>query len=71
LAPDIRVNCVIPHGVKHNQGKEFESNFNKMSPLGRMMDKSELNGLIKYLCSDESRYMTGSVLMIDGGWSIW
>ena len=71
LAPNIRVNCIIPHGVKNNQGKEFESNFNKMSPLGRMMDKSELNGLIKYLCSDDSSYMTGSVLMIDGGWTIW
>ncbi len=71
LAPDIRVNCVIPHGVKHKQGHEFEERFKKLSPMNRMMDKSELNGLIEYLCSDNSSYMTGSLIMVDGGWSIW
>jgi len=71
LAPGIRVNCVIPHGVKHKQGRDFEDRFKKLSPMKRMMDKSELNGLIEYLCSDNSAYMTGSILMVDGGWTSW
>ncbi|MEI7983196.1 MAG: SDR family oxidoreductase [Bacteroidota bacterium] len=71
LAPGIRVNCVIPHGIKHEQGHDFEERFKKLSPMNRMMDKSELNGLIEYLCSDNSSYMTGSIIMVDGGWSIW
>ena len=71
LAPRIRVNCVVPHGVKHNQGEDFEKIFAKFSPMKRMMDKGEVNGIIEYLCSDKSEYMTGAVLMIDGGWSVW
>ena len=71
LAPRIRVNCVVPHGVKLNQDGDFEKKFSSFSPMKRMMDKTEVNGIIEYLCSDKSTYMTGSILMIDGGWSIW
>jgi len=71
LAPDIRVNCVVPHGIKSMQGEDFENRFKKLSPMKRMMDKSELNGLIEYLCSNNSSYMTGSIIMVDGGWSVW
>ncbi|NQU32512.1 MAG: SDR family oxidoreductase [Bacteroidetes bacterium] len=71
LAPRIRVNCVVPHGVKLNQGEDFEKKFSSFSPMKRLMDKTEVNGIIEYLCSDKSTYMTGSILMIDGGWSIW
>jgi NAD(P)-dependent dehydrogenase (short-subunit alcohol dehydrogenase family) len=71
LAPKIRVNCVVPHGVENNQGSEFEEKFNQFSPLGRMMRKDELNGLLEFLCSEKSTYMTGSILTIDGGWTIW
>ena len=42
-----------------------------MTPLGRMMDKSEIIGIILYLSSDLSRYSTGSVFSIDGGWTAW
>lgn len=71
LAPKIRVNCIVPGGVEHQQGKHFKKYYSEKTPMGRMMYKEELNGLIKYLCSDESRYMTGSILHCDGGWTAW
>lgn len=40
----------------------------KRTPLGRIGEVSELLGLAVYLASDESAYMTGSILNIDGGW---
>lgn len=71
LAPRIRVNCVVPHGVENNQPEEFEKRFIQLSPMKRMMRKDELNGLIEYLCSDKSSYMTGSIITLDGGWTAW
>jgi NAD(P)-dependent dehydrogenase (short-subunit alcohol dehydrogenase family) len=36
-----------------------------------MMKKNELNGIIEYLCSENSSYVTGSNFVIDGGWTAW
>jgi NAD(P)-dependent dehydrogenase (short-subunit alcohol dehydrogenase family) len=71
LAPGIRVNCIAPHGIENNQGESFQRNFNKRSPMKRLMKKDELNGLVGYLCSEQSTYMTGATLFIDGGWTSW
>jgi NAD(P)-dependent dehydrogenase (short-subunit alcohol dehydrogenase family) len=71
LAPDIRVNCIVPGGVKFKQDKEFIENYSSNTPLGRMMNNGELNGVIEMLCSDKSSYMTGSVILVDGGWTVW
>jgi len=71
LAPKIRVNCVVPHGIENNQGADFVQRFNQLSPSKRMMRKDELNGIIGLLCSDNSTYLTGSIITIDGGWTAW
>ena len=71
LAPNVRVNAISPGGIKNNQSKNFIKNYSEMTPLGRMMDKSEIIGIILYLSSDLSRYSTGSVFSIDGGWTAW
>jgi len=71
LAPNIRVNCVAPGGVEHNQDDEFKKKYSKLTPLGRMMRKDELNGIIEFLCGDKSSYITGSTIVLDGGWTTW
>jgi len=71
LAPEIRVNCVAPGGVEYNQSSEFKRKYSRLTPMKRMMKKNELNSLIEFLCGDESSYMTGSTLVIDGGWTAW
>ena len=67
----IRVNTIVPHGVLNNASSEFIENFSKLSPLGRMCNKEELRGPFVFLASDASSYMTGSTLVIDGGWTSW
>ena len=71
LAPNIRVNCVAPGGVKHNQDSAFLKKYALHTPMKRMMNKNELDGIIEFLVSKKSSYTTGSVFVIDGGWTSW
>jgi gluconate 5-dehydrogenase len=40
-------------------------------PMGRLGEPDELAALAVYLASDASRYMTGAVIVIDGGYTLW
>lgn len=65
----IRVNCVSPGGVFDNQRKEFVEAYCHKSPLKRMARPEEMAPGVAFLLSDESSFITGHNLMIDGGWT--
>jgi len=71
LAPDIRVNCIAPGGAEFDQDENFIKKYSALTPMKRMMKTDELNGIVEYLCSSKSSYVTGSVFVIDGGWTSW
>lgn len=71
FAPNLQINCIAPGGIALNQDKKFLKNYSALTPMGRMMKKNEMNGLIDYLCSEKSSYVTGSTFVVDGGFSIW
>ena len=67
---NLRCNCVSPGGVENNQSKKFISKIKKIIPLGRMAKKNEYKGVVKFLCSEQSSYLTGQNIVVDGGRSI-
>ena len=51
--------------------QEFLDAFAQRSPMGRMLDAREALGAVVFLASDASSYVTGSNVVVDGGWSAW
>lgn len=66
---NVRVNSLIIAGVYNSQEQDFLEAYCKRIPIGRMANASEYNGSVLFLASNASHYMTGSNLVIDGGWT--
>lgn len=68
---NIRSNALCPGGIYNKQPKKFINKIKKLIPLNRMARLNDYDGIILYLCSDYSGYMTGSTIICDGGRSVW
>ncbi len=66
----IRCNALAPGGIFNNQNKIFLSKIKKLIPMNRMAKINEYNKTILFLASDASSYITGSIIVADGGRSI-
>lgn len=76
LAPlGIRVNAIAPAFIKTNMTTDVlgDDTFNKMvmtnTPLGYVGDPIDIANAALYLASDDSKYVTGIILPVDGGWT--
>jgi len=68
-APNFSVNTIILGGVFNEQHSDFVNAYSKNVPMGRMGDPSDLYPILEMLISPGSSYVTGSEILIDGGWT--
>ncbi|OLS03619.1 7alpha-hydroxysteroid dehydrogenase [Tissierella creatinophila] len=72
---NIRCNAVLPgmtatDAVKNNLTPEFRDFFLKHIPIKRMGEPEEIAAAVVYFASDESKYTTGQIMEVSGGFGI-
>ena len=66
---NIRINCVSPGGVLDGQPQIFIDNYNNKVPMKRMANPDDISPSVAFLLSNDSTYITGQNLIVDGGWT--
>jgi gluconate 5-dehydrogenase len=74
----VTVNAIAPGGFMTDANRrwfrerlELQQQIEALIPMGRLGEPEELGPLAVYLAGDASKYMTGAVLYIDGGYTLW
>ena len=68
-AAGVRCNCLALGGLFANQHPAFVENYSKATYVGRLAVEDDVKGIMVYLASDASKYLTGVVIPLDGGYS--
>jgi len=64
---NIRINCVCPGAIQTTLVKRVTKGLNKLHPMNRIGQPEEVANAVIWLCSDDSSFITGHSLVIDGG----
>lgn len=66
----VRCNCVNPGGLQTAEHQEqFVKNYSDRTQLGRLANETDLKGVVVFLASEASAYVTGANIPVDGGYS--
>ena len=68
---NIQTNCISPGGIFNNQSEEFVNNYEYKNPMNRMGKTSDLQSTLKYIISDDTQYLNGQNITVDGGFVAW
>jgi NAD(P)-dependent dehydrogenase (short-subunit alcohol dehydrogenase family) len=67
----IRFNCICPGGNRRDDhNNEFATKYSQFGMTKGLLDKEDLQGLLVFLLSDQSKMINGQNIVIDDGWSL-
>ncbi|WP_276389063.1 SDR family oxidoreductase [Eudoraea chungangensis] len=66
---NVRSNCVSPGGIFDHQNKIFVEQYEYRVPMKRMGTPKDIAPIVSFLLSDDSSYITGQNIAVDGGWT--
>lgn len=64
---NVRVNMVSPGSIQNNQSKELLKELKNVIPMRRLGSYSEILGILFFLSNNDSSYITGQNILVDGG----
>jgi NAD(P)-dependent dehydrogenase (short-subunit alcohol dehydrogenase family) len=64
----VRVNAIAPGVTRTGMTSAVSDELLTRVPLGRIAEPEEIAAAVVWLCSPQASYITGSVLVADGGW---
>ena len=69
----IRSNCLSLGGLRETAVPDslFFERYCKRTPMGRLAEGRDVKGPVVFLASDASCYVTGTNVVVDGGWTAW
>ncbi len=73
---NVRANCICPATFVSDQNRhilqgDVLKKINERTPIQRTGEADDLKGVAVFLASDASKYITGTILPVDGGWTAW
>ena len=68
---NIQTNCISPGGIFNKQSKEFVDNYEYKTPMRRMGSPTDLLSALKFLISEDTTYVNGQNITVDGGFVAW
>jgi len=67
---NVRCNCISPGGIQsHRTPPDFVERYSTRTMLNRMANDTDLKGIVVFLASDASAYVTGANIPVDGGYT--
>jgi 3-oxoacyl-[acyl-carrier protein] reductase len=74
LAPQIRVNAIAPAPTSTERNRGYDPDYDRrwgtLIPAGRVAYAIDYAGPCVFLASDDSAFLTGQILNVDGGWTL-
>ena len=67
---NIRVNCISLGGILDQQPKSFLKLYQATCNSKGMLDAEDVSGVLLFLLSSRSQYLTGQNIIVDDGWSL-
>lgn len=69
---DVRFNVLSPGGIMSGHEDSFVNSYGKytLSSRGGLLDPKDLTGAVKFLVSNDSKFVNGQNLIVDDGWTL-